>query len=202
MEYAPKKNTGARAKSTIGHAIKRSRGARVNKSGQVEERVFEKSTLYVTTKADGTLTTFSVAGDPAGLLIASRLTGYQALRDDCRIDKVVFDFVPLFHGTTGGEVAFYIEREVSESVVATLPLACDQFECAHGQFGDCLSLTWVPQQPSDKVFQPLNPGTSPLFNIYGVESSAGLSQNGTSISTAQQIYTVTISTWMTLRGRP
>jgi len=202
MEYAPKKNTGVRAKTTVGHAIKRSMGARVNKLGQVEERVFEKNTLYVTTKSDGTLSNFVINGDPAGLLIASRLTGYQALRDDCRLDKVVLDFVPLFHGTTGGEVAFYIERETAESVVTTLPLACDQFECSHGQFGDCLSLTWVPQQPSDKIFQPLIPGTVPLFSVYGVVNTAGLSQNGTGISTAQQIYTVTVSTWMTLRGRP
>jgi hypothetical protein len=204
MKYALMNNSRMRAKTS--NRSRRGAGFTPRTElgvGELEERVVEKNTFKVSCSTTGQLSSAPVVGgDPAGLLISSRLTGYQALRDDCRIDKVVFDFVPLYSGTVCGEACFYLERQVSDPVVGTLELACDQFEATHAVFGRSQSITWLPQQPSDRVFQSLNPGTTQLFLLYGVANSDGLGSNGAPFTGVREVYTVTVTTWMTLRGRP
>jgi hypothetical protein len=158
------------------------------------ERIFERYTTILNSTVTTGASNASWVISPAGLLLGSRLTGYQALRDQIRIDKVVLSFRPIASTSTSGLGVLYIERDPSAAVVGNFSLALDQFEVATASSWQPMSLTWRPQQPSDREFQNLNPGTVSLGTFF--ETGAG---HG---AAALPLWEVTVKLWATLRGRP
>ncbi len=129
----------------------------------------------------------------AGTMLAARLAGYQALRDQIRIDRVRVTLHPIQGADTEGQTAIYVERDPTAAVVATVALASDQFECKTGHVYNELAIEWTPQQPTDRNFNLLNPGTVVLANVYVY---------GASMPSSAAIYNYTVELWATLRGRP
>lgn len=126
-------------------------------------------------------------------MLAARLAGYQALRDQIRIDRVRITLHPIFGADTEGQTAIYVERDPTAAVVATVALASDQFESKTGHVYMPLSLEWIPQQPTDRTFNLLNPGTVVLATVFVY---------GASMPASLPVYNYTVELWATLRGRP
>jgi hypothetical protein len=158
----------------------------------VFEDIYERDTFYIASDAGGAVASTKVIS-PAGLILAARLTGYQALRDQVRIKKVQVHLKPIASASTPGLGVLYIERDPAAAVVATPQLALDQFEVTSCQAWNALSLTWKPQQPSDRAFQNLNPGTTSLGSFYLL---------GTGFTVSAPIWNMTVKIWAVLRGRP
>lgn len=162
------------------------------KQSVVIQKVYERNTTILASDAAGHVT-MTIPVSPAGILLASRLSGYQALRDQARIDRVRVTLSPINGTDTEGQTAIYIERDPTAAIVATVALAADQFESEHKNVWKPLSLLWTPQQPSDHTYNLLNPGTVVLANIYIY---------GASIPATVNCYNVTVESWISLRGRP
>lgn len=158
----------------------------------VLDEIYERDTFYIASDAGGLVANTKTCS-PAGLMLAGRLTGYQALRDQIRIDRVRVEMKPIASASTGGLAALYIERDPSAAVVATPQLALDQFEVTSCQAWAKMMLTWTPQQPSDKAYQNLNPGTTSLGSFYLI---------GSGFPASTPIWNMTVKLWATLRGRP
>lgn len=137
---------------------------------------------------------------PAGLLIAARLSAYQGVADEVRIDSVTVTLVPVFGMTASGRVAFYLERDPAAAAVATVELASDQREVVTGRPQQTLRLSWRPQEPADREFNLLNPGTVSLGLFTIVADS--LANSGVAVPIATNVFTARIVTRMTIRGRP
>lgn len=168
-------------------------------SSQMFQKIYERRSYLATATATGVFSGQIVPVAPSSLLSSALLAGYQAVRDDMRIDRVRVSLLPLYHGTTSGRVALYIERHPGQAVSASVDLALGQLELSYGQFNDPLSLEWHPQEPLDREFQPLDPGTLDLADFNVVSDT--LSANGTPIALYGSVTTVEIEVWATLRGR-
>jgi hypothetical protein len=166
----------------------------------VEERIYERTTLSVYASNTGVIAGNFYYVAPSTLILASRLSGYQAIRDDIRIDHVRCTFNPAFKGTTSGRLVLYLERDPTEAVSSTVLLANDQFEKSCGALTDKLVLNWVPQQPTDLAFQPLSPGTAQLAFFTLVADT--LSSNGVAVPITGVIGSLDLELTATLRGRP
>jgi hypothetical protein len=131
---------------------------------------------------------------PSSLLLAARLAGYQALRDEIRIDSVRVEWLPLLSASTGtGTVCMYIERDPAAAIVASTTLAMDQLEQSNASGWKPINIRWGPQQPSDFAFNLLNPGTVSLGTVQFVGG-------GLPATAACGLIRITLSA--TLRGRP
>lgn len=178
------------------------RSTPVSRANQVVPRlqnIGERRNGTVQTTGIGVFTgTFAL--DPAVLITAARLAGYQAVADEVRLDSIVFNYVPHLGSTAGGRLALYIDRDPAAAAVATVSAAKDQREVVSGCVRDHLSLTWRPQEPDDRQFNLLNPGTTSLgsFVLIGdALTDAGVAlPNGTIFGTTEYVVR------MTLRGRP
>jgi hypothetical protein len=159
---------------------------------RVVERVYERNTTLLNSDAAGHVT-MTVPVSAAGSLLAARLTGYQALRDQVRIDHVKVTLNPINGTDSEGQTAVYVERDPAAAVVATVALAADQFEARTASSWQKLCIDWYPQQPTDLTFNLLNPGTTVLSNIYVY---------GASLPVSVASYNVTVESWLSLRGRP
>lgn len=142
--------------------------------------------------------TFTIS--PAGLMLAARLTGYQALADEYRIDLASLTLQPLHGSNSSGRAVLYIERDPLAAAVATVELASDQRERVILSARDTASLSWRPQEPADKEFQLLNPGTTSLgsFKVVG----DGFYVQGAIPAAAVTIWTAVFRVALTIRGRP
>jgi len=163
-----------------------------SKRSLVIERVYERNTFLVNADGAGHVA-MTIPVSPAGLLLATRLAGYRALRDQMRIDRVVVTLHPINGTDTEGQVGVYVERDPTAAVVGSVPLVADQFESVVGQAFKTISLEWLPQQPTDREYLLLNPGTDVLSNIYVY---------GASFPASLATYNVTVESWTSLRGRP
>jgi hypothetical protein len=179
-----------RRNQTIGSSSSR-RGSKAS-SGHALESHYERYTVGLTSDASGNVAA-TVPVSPAGLVLAARLTGLQALRDQARIDHVRITIRPFLGTDSEGMWVLYTERDPAAAVVATMPLALDQFEVASGRAWDKVVLDWKPQQPTDLLYGLLNPGTVVLSNIYVKASALPVS-----IPAAEMV----VEAWFTLRGRP
>ncbi len=160
--------------------------------GNALQSIYERNTTLLNSDATGHVTS-NVPVSPAGTMLAGRLTGYQALRDQCRIEMVRVTLHPITGTDTEGMVGMYIERDPTAAIVATVALIADQFESSVAQAWKTNSVVWHPQQPTDRTFNLLNPGTVVLANIYTY---------GASFPASIACYNVTVELWATLRGRP
>lgn len=157
-----------------------------------EMKIVESNSFALSSTAGGALaSSYSVA--PAGIILAARLAGYQALRDECRIDRVMAHLLPIQGTGASGQVCMYIERNIADAPVATFALANDQQEKVAGHVSRPLTLNWLPREPADHEFNLLNPGTVSLAEFQIVAS-------GLTASTAY--YTLQLVFYATLRGRP
>lgn len=149
----------------------------------------------------GTISSTIAVVDPAGSILAARLTGYRALADECRIDSMSVTLSPVYGKSSNGRVAMYIDRDPSSAIVASVERASDQREKVIGLLSETLSLTWRPQEPADRGFELLNPGTTVLgyFRIVADTLSDG---GGTAIPVSTLTHTATIRVNFTIRGRP
>jgi hypothetical protein len=165
-----------------------------------EERIYERTTIDVLASGVGVVAGSYYWVSPTPCISALRLIGYQAIRDDIRIDHVRCTFNPAFRGTTSGRLVLYLEREPAETVSSTVLLANDQLEKVNGALTDKLVLDWVPQQPTDFAFQPLSPGSASLAFFTLVADT--LSSNGVAIPLSGVIGSIDLELSATLRGRP
>jgi hypothetical protein len=169
-------------------------------SSQMFEKLYERSSSILETTAVGGLSLTVASVSPASLISAAHLTGYQAIRDECRIDRVRVSLYPIFSGTTSGRVALYLERDSAASISASYDLAQEQLELAFGRLTDPLVLEWHPQEPLDREFQTLNPGTRVHANYFIVADA--LAANGAPLAINYFVFEAIVETWATLRGRP
>lgn len=154
--------------------------------------IYERQSSVVNSDAGG-LIAGTVPISAAGLISAGRLAGYQALRDQIKIIRVTVTLAP-FSGTgSTGRTVVYVERDPTAAVVGSVYLASDQFESRSAMAWEQNALTWRPQQPTDYLYNLLNPGTVVLANMY-------LKGSGYAATTA--CYTQIIEVWAVLRGRP
>jgi len=136
---------------------------------------------------------------PAGLLLAARLAGYRAVADEVRIDQVDVEYQPCLGRAGSGRIGAYIERDSTAAAVATVELASDQRESVSGNVSVPYVLHWRPQEPADREFHLLNPGSTALGQFIFL---------GTAIfdaNTAVNNYVAFIKrvhVRMTIRGRP
>ncbi len=158
----------------------------------LEQHIVERTTITSTSTAGGALAeTWNVR--PSSLILAARLTGYQALRDEIRLDRVRVTLNPVLGSSAVGNACLYLERQTGEAVVGTTQLAMDQQEEVHGHVAKKLVLDWLPKEPADFEFELLNPGTVAKAIFYFV---------GSGVAASTLHYYVTIDVWATLRGRP
>jgi Zn-dependent M16 (insulinase) family peptidase len=152
-------------------------------------------TLLSPISSNGTgLVSSSIDLDPAVLILAARLAGYQALRDEIRIDGVKAVYEPYLSASTGtGSLAMYIERDPTAAIVASYALASSQYESTTFRSWDNGTIVWRPQQPSDYAFNLLNPGTVKLGKIQIV---------GQGLPVSVDVGATRILLSATLRGRP
>jgi Zn-dependent M16 (insulinase) family peptidase len=152
-------------------------------------------TLLSPISSNGTgLVSSSIDLDPAVLILAARLAGYQALRDEIRIDGVKAIYEPYLSASTGtGSLAMYIERDPTAAIVASYALASSQYESTTFRSWDNGTIVWRPQQPSDYAFNLLNPGTVKLGKIQIV---------GQGLPVSVDVGATRILLSATLRGRP
>lgn len=162
--------------------------------------IHEKYTIATVTTGAGALSA-STSISPAGCILAARLAGYQAISDEIRLDRVLITMRPIFGTNYSGAVAVYIDRDAAAATVASELLACDQREQCNGQLFTEKRLEWRPQEPADKEFNLINPGTVALakFHFVGV---ALTDSAGAAIANGANLYTSVIEVWATLRGRP
>lgn len=163
-----------------------------NRRARVVERVYERNTTLISSNGAGQVS-LTVPVSAAGLMLAARLAGYQALRDQVRIDRVKITLHPINGTDSEGQTCVYVERDPTAAVVATVALASDQFESRTASSWQPLSIEWYPQQPTDLNFNLLNPGTVVLSNVYVY---------GASLPASLPAYNVTVESWLSLRGRP
>lgn len=168
------------------------RSSAVPRQIRVFDRIYERTTTLLSSTA-GYLVTQTVSISPAGIFSAGRLTGYQALRDQCRIEWVKVTLTPIFGADTEGQTGLYIERDPTAAALTGIPNVADQFESAVANVYRRLTITWTPQQPTDRLFNPLNPGTVVLAHVYVY---------GASIPASSPAYNMIVESMCTLRGRP
>jgi len=175
------------------------------KSGGVTIQALQKVTesfsqnILTTGAAVGSITLAAI--DPAGLLLATRLTGYRALADEVRIDEVQFHLKPVYGSSSSGRCCMYIERDPTAAIVASVSLAQDQREQRSFALYEPASITWRPQEPADYEFNLLNPGTTSLGSVFLVADTMQVPA-GTNLPNGTIMYTLTITVKMVIRGRP
>jgi hypothetical protein len=175
----------------------RNGGSAPAKRSTIKEQVYERTTYDVSTTGVGVIS-MQWNGSPTGTVLAARLAGYSAIRDEYRFDRVKYTFRPIFKGTVSGRVVAYLERTPAQGPVATVDLAQDQLEKATGSLDSVVSLSWTPQQPSDRAFASLAAGA--IYKLTMVGDS--LSSSAVAVPNATVIYSLTVEVWFTLRGRP
>ncbi len=178
-------------------------GVRSNQGPLVAPRVLQQvlevtSNVFPTTGL-GVLSQ-TVGIDPVSLLLAARLTGYRALADEVRIDLVSMTLDPIHGTSSSGRAVMYIERDPTAAIVGTVDLASDQRERVIGSVRDRLSLTWRPQEPTDREFNLLNPGTTSLGSFQVLCDNVYV--QGTIAPNSTPIWTRVIRVALTIRGRP
>ncbi len=136
---------------------------------------------------------------PAGLLLAARLAGYQAVADEVRIDRVDVEYQPVLGRSGSGRVGAYIERDPTAAAVATVELASDQREAVSGNVSMPYVLHWRPQEPADREFNLLNPGSTALGKVILLGSV--IADSGTAVNN-YVVFIKRVHVWMTIRGRP
>ncbi len=165
-----------------------------------EARIVEELSLTPNTTAAGVVSTLSELR-PAILIPATRLAGYQAVYDEIRIDRVVITWVPLYGAGAGGRICVYIDRDITDGTVATVDLAVGQQEKIFVPFSRGGTMTWIPREPTDREFQPLNPGTVSLARIHIIGESL-TDGSAVAIPNATDSGTLHCVTYATVRGRP
>jgi hypothetical protein len=155
----------------------------------------EEETVVVNSTSGGGLVAISIALTPSAMFTAARLAGLRALHDEIRFDRVTMELIPQLGANTVSTTALYIERDPTAAVVGTIELAASQFESVNGPLNRPIALTWRPQQPQDRAFNLLNPGTVSLGTFYGVGGSA-------TVTPSVPAYLIHIHVWATVRGRP
>jgi hypothetical protein len=184
-----------RTRNSPKRAVKRNPNiSRLGRQVRLLQRIDERTDLTISSDGAGNISA-GYAINAANLIIAARLAGYQAIRDQFRIDRVRFTLIPSLSASTGvGRVAHYIERDGTAAAVANVNLASDQLESSVDVSWKPQVLEWFPQQPSDLAFYVLNPGTTTALATYFIV--------GTGLPATTVIYTLRIEVRMTLRGRP
>ncbi len=89
----------------------------------------------------------------------------------------------------------YLERDPAAAVVATQALALDQREVVTCPMWQSTKLVWRPQEPADKAFELLNPGTTGLGTMFLLGGNSTATPN-------VQVGFLTVEVWATIRGRP
>ncbi len=153
--------------------------------------IYERNTYIQASSGTGTIA--QTLGVALNSILAARLSGLQALHDQARIDQVRISLMPMNGSDTEGILAVYIERDPTAAAVATPALAADQFEVSVAPAWRAQVLNWYPQQPTDRAFLALNPGTTLLANFFLV---------GSGFPTSVNCYEVTLEMWLSVRGRP
>lgn len=155
-------------------------------------KVTERLSFFLSSGAGGAISQ-QILLRPSSLLLAARLTGYQAIFDEARLDSVTIKATPNNGANAPGMISTYIERDPVGAIVATAILAADQRESVSASAYQPWKLTWAPQEPADLEFNLLNPGTTALGSFNMVGTAFGATVNA---------YTVTIVSQWTMRGRP
>jgi hypothetical protein len=138
---------------------------------------------------------------PQGLLLPSRLTAYQALADEVRLDQCSLTLIPILGKSVGGRVTVYIERNLGMGPVATVDLANDQREVVASSLRNVINIKWSIQSPFDKSFNALNPGSTAMCRFFVVGDNLQ-SDAGVAVPNATQIFTARLVSNWTVRGRP
>ncbi len=180
---------------------RRSAGGARRQSGNSSQALQTVYEVYSSTvSCDGSANVSdTTALTPAGLLLPARLTGYRAVADEVRLDRVDIEYIPVLGKSGSGRCAAYIERDSTAAAVATVILASDQRESVAGAVSQKLVLRWRPQEPLDREFNLLNPGTVSLGNVFLLGTT--LADSGAALSN-YVVYIKKIHVWMTIRGRP
>ncbi len=161
---------------------------------------YEKNSIQITTNAASTISTSQAVS--TSLILASRLTGLQALYDEGRIDRVKVTLKPCIGRNAFGRVTLYIERDTSDAIASTAEIAANNFESVNKHVSSSFELTWLPQEPADREFQSLSAFTSlAFFGIVGTGLTYGDAAS-TSIPLGAEGYQAVIESWWTVRGRP
>jgi hypothetical protein len=178
-----------------------SKGTRLGKEVHISvlQHITELRNSIIATSAAG-LVSSTVAIQPTTLIAAARLAGYQVLADEIRIDSVTYAFDPLLGSTAGGRLALYIERDPAAAAVASVSSAMDQREVVHGNVRTGLNITWHPQEPNDRQYNLLNPGTTSLGSFILLGDL--MTDSGTLLPIGTSIGTLATTIKFTIRGRP
>jgi len=163
-------------------------------------QISERRNGDVSTSAAGVISSGILSLYPQSIL-APRLAGYQAIADECRIDQVTVTLTPIYGNNCTGRVTLYLERDSTAAIVATVLLASDQRERFVGSIREPLRLMWRPQEPADREFELLNPGTVSK-GIFYVKADQLADSAGVAIPNNTPIFTMTAVSLVTLRGRP
>ena len=184
--------------------VRRSAGGarrQTGNSSQALQTVYEVSSMGVLCDSQANLANTTTIS-PAGLLLSSRLAGYMAVADEVRLDRVDIEFIPVLGRGASGRCAAYIERDPTAAAVATVDLASDQRESVAGNASQKFVLHWRPQEPLDREFNLLNPGTVSLGSVILLGTQLADPGVPTADMPNRFVYMKKIHVWMTIRGRP
>jgi hypothetical protein len=167
-------------------------------SSPLFQSIRERTTTAVTSIAGGSIAT-SLGISPATIITAARLTGYRAIADEIRIDYIRLNLTPILGAASTGRTVLYVERDPNAAIVATVALADDQREKVIGRVNTPLSICWRPQEPTDREFQTLNPGSHSLGTFQIVSDQI---TDATATAFVGNCYSQQLLVYATLRGRP
>jgi len=162
-----------------------------------ETRVVERCELDISTTGAGVMS-WTVSQAPAFLMAAGRFAAFQALFNEWKFTRVDYKFTPAYSGTVGGQVCFYIDRDIAEAIDASVSAAKIRPESSSGTIDKVHRISWVPREPLDHEFQALNPGNQPTATLNRLGEL--LTANAVQIPNATKIFYLTVTLHMIVRG--
>jgi len=195
-----KNNAFGGTRNPLRRPQRRSLLTRVGRAGaRMLQPVYERNTTQLSINGSSFATgTVVLAPDP--MIEATRLGGYQALHDEIRIDHITFTLRPRMGASASGVTCMYIDRDPASTIASDEMLATDQYEAVADHVSRPLVVHWRPQEPADREFNLLDPGTVSLGNLFVISNQ--IAGPAGTLLTSGVAYDLTTEVWFTVRGRP
>jgi hypothetical protein len=135
------------------------------------------------------------------LTLNARATGFEALYEEYRIDRVVFEIFPVVSMAVNGYYGAYLDRNIADGVVGITDIALEQ-ESSLQKIQDPCIVVWTPKEPEDREFILFATDTA-RAKLWMVSDTLRVTDTvATALSANQTDVLVVISTThFSLRGR-
>jgi hypothetical protein len=135
------------------------------------------------------------------LTLNARATGFEALYEEYRIDKVVFEIIPLASYCQTGYYGVYLDRNVADGVVGITDIAMEQESTLQSIHDSCV-MTWTPKEPEDREYILFATDTA-RAKLWMVSNDIRNSDSTATVLSVNQTDALVVisTTYFSLRGR-